>query len=398
MRMGQSPCSSIFPLVVCVIACWLVTDTFAFVHPRHQATLSLSTGGSPTSPFHWEKDGVRCYYSLVNVPVEKTSTGSSSSSSEALFQQLTSSKSAYSNNNKSAASPVATIPFEIERLPEQPSETVYKEISQMCINAFFNDGVTGRRIPFWKDWQLAYLRTLQQTDLRIRRKRYPETNMMFIAREVVPVTNAAMVQKSPLVLDLQKVFNLTPEQQRGGTDFVQGQVLGFVEVTLRPYGLGSEQVGFDDDSRIQLRTNAMHKKRPVLTNLSVKYEARKSGVGSRLMERCESEILQTWPANKEIILEVESDNVNAFKFYQKRGFEKLFDDPAGRRYDTSGLMLRQLRCVRNVMRKDLAGGLRGMVVRSNALGGGSINGDVNYMDLATKAIQRLRSSLFPIQG
>lgn len=323
------------------------------------------------------------------------------------------------------------IPFEIERLPDQPNESIYKEIAQMCINAFFNDDtnnnnnkeeinnknspwgippvfgttITSGGIPFWKEWQLAYLRTLQESDLRLRRKRYPQTNMMFVARQVIPLqaetntnynsnknnspsgsrttpppSSSRQQQQRPLVLDLNSVYNLSPAQKLAAADYMYGPVIGFVEVTLRPYGLGSEQVGVDDESRIQLRTNPGHLKRPVLTNLSVQREARQSGVGSRLLQRCEQEVLrQQWPPPQninsnddyysngnsfqassspayrpEIILEVESDNINALQFYKKRGFEELFEDPAGRRYDTTGFILRQLRCRRIVLRKDLS--------------------------------------------
>jgi hypothetical protein len=77
------------------------------------------------------------------------------------------------------------IPFIIERLSVKPSSRVYQEIAEMCITAFFNtdssnyynnnDNNSGRTnakhsklrspstssmiIPFWKEWQLAYLRT-----------------------------------------------------------------------------------------------------------------------------------------------------------------------------------------------------------------------------------------------
>ena len=327
------------------------------------------------------------------------------------------------------------IPFEIEQLSERPSDTIFKEISQMCIDAFFNDGPTkNRKIPFWKDWQLTYLRTLQQSDLRIRRKRYPDTNMMFIAREVVPVTDTntynMVLESKPLILDLNNVYNLSPEQRRQATamgqDYVQGEVLGFVEVTLRPYGLATGQQPlpsqlYEDESSTTTTTtttalhqlqrfNALHNtfnsKRPVLTNLSVKYEARKSGVGSRLMERCESEVMQQsqW-SPKEIILEVEDDNLNALSFYEKRGYQELFEDPAGRKFDTSGFLLRQLRCCRKVMRKDLNQQYKKQqqykqrAVGTVALAGAAVVTTLAdkyfLLDVATKTMQRLRESFFP---
>jgi ribosomal protein S18 acetylase RimI-like enzyme len=229
----------------------------------------------------------------------------------------------------------------------------------MCIEAFFNDGIPGRRIPFWKEWQLNYLRTLQMGDLRRRRNRNPQSNMMFVARQVVPASDDSF-RKKPLILDLEKVVNL-PSTNDG--DYVRGQVLGFVEVTQRPYGLGEAQVGFDEESKINLRKSSFYAKRPILTNLSVAYDARKSGLGSKLVDMCEQEVVSRWNMN-EIILEVEDDNMNALQFYQKRGYKILFDDPASRQYDVSGLWLKQVRCNRQVMYKKL-GSPRALDVAAN---------------------------------
>ncbi|KAL7560942.1 hypothetical protein ACA910_022430 [Epithemia clementina (nom. ined.)] len=426
-KMGGCHCNDGRILKVILItgwmACWFASAAVeAFVispvpllkhhHAAVHVQRHVPTIASPPPP---TTRSFVCYYSLVNSPVERVS-----SNRESIFNLNNKGKNVVNNPATTA------IPFEIERLPAQPSESVFKEISQMCINAFFNDGETGRKVHFWKEWQLSYLRSLQQSDLRVRRRRYPETNMMFIAREVIPVTdeNAWMVQqKSPLILDLSQVYNLPrdPKAAPGFTgDYVQGDVLGFVEVTLRPYGLGLEQVGMDDESCIQLRTNPMHKKRPILTNLSVKYEARKSGVGTRLMERCEQEIIRNWPCKSELILEVESDNVNALQFYHKRGFQELFEDPAGRRYDTNGFLLRQLRCCRKVLRKDLSAasntlrlGAIGLTAGASAVvgaiagasGGGRGDGGLmdavtnsSYVEVATKAFQRLRNSFSFLQG
>jgi len=223
----------------------------------------------------------------------------------------------------------------------------------MCIDAFFNDGPTrDRKIPLYKEWQLSYLRNLQQSDLKRRRKLFPDTNMMFVARRVVPAT-AATARKTPLLLDLANVYNVKDKK----ADYCRGEVLGFVEVTQRPYSLaGTSETntgGLDEDeTRRKMRHRGFYTDRPVLTNLSVQYEARKSGVGGRLLEQCERQVVSRWNL-QEIILEVEDDNNNALNFYAKRGYKVIFEDPTSRRYDTSGLILRQLRCRRKIMRKSL---------------------------------------------
>lgn len=242
------------------------------------------------------------------------------------------------------------LPFIIDKLPQEPQDSVFREITDVCIPAFFNDGEPGQKIPFWKELQLAYLRNLQHADLKRRRRVNPKSNFMLVARQVHPLSeNPDAVRKTPLIMDPSAVYNLAP---RSGEDYVRGKVLGFVEVTKRPYGLGDEQVGFDEKSRINLRKASFYTKRPVLTNLSVSYQARKSGIGSKLVQACERKVQEDWQLN-EIVLEVEDDNDSALQFYERRGYKVLFEDTASRRYDTNGLWLRQIRCRRKVMRKML---------------------------------------------
>ena len=87
----------------------------------------------------------------------------------------------------------------------------------------------------WKETQIAYLKTLQTGDLRRRRERYPQTNEMFLAYEVIPATETAARQQ-PLILDLNNVYNLP--SYAANEDWVRGEILGFCEITQRPYGLG----------------------------------------------------------------------------------------------------------------------------------------------------------------
>ena len=264
------------------------------------------------------------------------------------------------------------IPFIIEELQQQPNDRIFGEICQMCINAFFNDGPTTRKVPFYKDWQLQYLRNLQAGDLKRRRKSFPDTNMMFVARRIVPATTAT-TRKTPLLLDLANVYNLKDKN----ADYCRGEVLGFVEVTQRPYSVaGTESMGGglnQDATRRKMRRRGFYTDRPVLTNLSVTYEARKSGVGGRLLEQCERQVLSRWNL-QEIILEVEDDNTNALTFYAKRGYKVLFEDPASRRYDTNGLVLRQLRCRRKILRKTLMSSPAQMMESAMPQGNSSVFG------------------------
>jgi GNAT superfamily N-acetyltransferase len=370
-----------------------------------------------------------------------------------------------------AASKNRRIPFIIQQLPNKKKsdfspldDRLFEEIAQMCINVFFNDNCVAQSkpAPLWKEVQLAYLRKLQQGDLKQRRQNNPDTNLMYIAREVVPVTttttssssnynlansnsnsNKYNAQNQPLLLDLSQVYNLPRrsssssgplqlfnymnnnnnnnghdnDQDHDDIDYVCGRILGFVEVTQRPYGLGiggaatagdeatilnaAAGAGDTSNSGPSSASSSYHvARRPILTNLSVRYEARGSGVGSCLLQALEQGVLTQWTNNnkgnnhgnnnREIILEVEDDNEKAIQFYQKRGYQPIFQDPASRRYDTNGLLLRQMRCNRIIMRKNLLSNNNKSLPSSSSIASSS-NGD--ELAFLVKAFQRLKESV-----
>lgn len=313
--------------------------------------------------------------------ISTTATTNVGASGAAAISSYGSDATTTNNNSKREA-----IPFLIERLPGRPNPGVFEEIADMCITAFFNDncaaaaaaanGKTGMsranainsKTPLWKELQLAYLRKLQTGDLERRRRRDGDKNIMFVARRVVPAT-AKSARRTPLLLDLTRVHNFA-NGGSGDGDFVRAEIVGFVEVTQRPYGLGN-----DDEGDTVLR--------PVLTNLSVRKEARGSGVGSELVAACEKAVTSSSEWNmREIVLEVEEDNVRAQQFYQNRGYKGICTDPASRRYDTTGLWLQQVRCKRLVMRKDL-----------NTMSGKSAASVVEgTMNMGIQVLQRLRDN------
>lgn len=115
-------------------------------------------------------------------------------------------------------------------------------------------------------------------------------------------------------------------------------MVGFVEVSETSgtkYGMGSGVPVADT--------------RPVVSNLAVDPQERRSGVGTALMEACE-DLVKTWNL-EEIILQVEEDNEAALAFYGGMGFNSLFVDRAARRYDTSGFLLQNVRTSKITMRK-----------------------------------------------
>jgi ribosomal protein S18 acetylase RimI-like enzyme len=232
---------------------------------------------------------------------------------------------------------------------------------------------------FVKELQIGYLKNLQAADLQRRRERFKDTNEMFLAYEVKKVsgTSTAMLTQ-PLLLDDElknDVHNLDTKKKGiiRNDDFdidnddyyVRGDLLGFVEITQRPYGLGSSSaLESSSSSEKEIVTTEEYSTslsgagiindrpmRPVLTNLAVLKGARRSGIGSKLVDACEKHVRKDWNMN-EIILEVEDYNTKGLEFYQKAGFDVLFSDPASRRYDIdSGLWLKKVRCRREIMRK-----------------------------------------------
>lgn len=215
----------------------------------------------------------------------------------------------------------------------------------------------------WKDWQIGYLKNLQAADLRRRRSRFGATNEMFLAYEVQAV-QPSMARSKPLILDTETtIYNANSlPLENDDVCYVRGKLLGFVEITQRPYGIGSSTAKeeqqeiyinadgtFDGDMNVDPRPL-----RPVLTNLAVSKDARQYGIGSKLLDACEHHVRKQWKLH-EIILEVEDYNSLALKFYTKRGYHVLFSDPASRRYDVHGLWLRKIRCRREVMRKVFSG-------------------------------------------
>ncbi|CAM9363437.1 unnamed protein product [Discosporangium mesarthrocarpum] len=119
-----------------------------------------------------------------------------------------------------------------------------------------------------------------------------------------------------------------------------GEMVGFVEISAMPgtkYGMGSGIMPSDV--------------RPVVSNLAVKERARCCGIGSALMAACHDMVV-TW-GYREMVLQVEEDNVGAIRFYTRLGFHKLFVDRAARRYDTSGFLLQNVRTSKITMVKML---------------------------------------------
>jgi len=245
------------------------------------------------------------------------------------------------------------VPFVVERI-ERNREKDFRDVTDMTIQVFFNEDDVGAIAP-WKAAQLSYLRHAQYSDLRMR-KFMPSTapqNDMFIARRVVaksPATKSIFPFRDPSdqifrVIDIEQenVFNKDHLPSLSGNHFYAlGEVIGFCEVSEKFFSFG------------EVEDETLGSYRPVLTNLAVKANARKSGVGSTLVNECEVRVANKWsPTYGEIALQVEDDNQYALRFYEKLGYKVVYADPTTRRYDTSGFFLKQVRSTKISMRKFL---------------------------------------------
>lgn len=262
---------------------------------------------------------------------------------------------------------------------------------------------------------------IQTKDLKRRRLRdgtkYGNKNQMFVAYKV-EITNSPNVvaQNQPLILNTNEIYNFksltnvnnvcvngNANGANGDVDYVRGEILGFCEVSLIPFGLGNPNINptpttnfYNNDDPSQTssvtpprvrRGNVLE--RPVLTNLSVKKEARTSGVGSKLLQACENVAKHEWKQT-EIVLEVEDDNVSGLQFYLKRGYKILFADPASRRYNVDGFILKKVRCTRQILRKSLIGTTNTFNQRSSS-SGNTNNAGINFL-------QRLRENMLQLSG
>lgn len=258
------------------------------------------------------------------------------------------------NNEKVKDDKNHVVPYIIQKI-ERDSDVNINDICDLTIEVFFNEKSKGNSL--WNELKLSYLRNLQYSDIYSRKFASIDSNQveMFVARRVIVVDkNENDGDVVPLQMD--KIINSSklPPIERNGELYTVGEVIGFVDVTSKLFGLSLNDCNATEMNDMPFRQNLQFRKRPVLTNLAVKPYARRSGVATHLVKACEIAVSSDWnPSYNEIILQVEDDNPLAIKFYEKLGYSYLFADPTTRRIDTNGIFIRQVRSTKICMRKKL---------------------------------------------
>ena len=270
------------------------------------------------------------------------------------------------------------IPFIIQKIGRGTKSEI-EEITDMCIDVFFNEekktdpnkvsnpSNKKKRVKPWKALQLAYLGNMQRGDILARNAFKPEQKVdLIVARRVYPVTDTAQIvdliddntkntqTSSNIISDKSQIYNIDRSKE---IMYVTGEIIGYVEVMEKQFGLGGN---FNNEKPKPIINNRKKKKkqsgekpRPYLGNLSVVSYARKSGIGSKLVETCEKVVLGWNRGHTEIVLQVEDDNESAIQFYKRRGYEFVYADPTCRRFDTSGFILKETRVTKYAMLKRL---------------------------------------------
>ena len=269
-------------------------------------------------------------------------------------------------------------PFIIQKIGRGTKSEI-EEITDMCIDVFFNEekktdpnnegsnpSSKKKRVKPWKALQLAYLGNMQRGDILARNAFKPEQKVdLIVARRVYPVTDTAQIvdliddntkntqTSSNIISDKSEIYNIDQSKE---IMYVTGEIIGYVEVMEKQFGLGGN---FNNEKPKPIINNRKRKKqsgekpRPYLGNLSVVSYARKSGIGSKLVETCEKVVMNWNRGHTEIVLQVEDDNKSAIQFYKRRGYEFVYADPTCRRFDTSGFILKETRVTKYAMLKRL---------------------------------------------
>lgn len=238
------------------------------------------------------------------------------------------------------------------------------EMSRLCTDVFYGDDDAGRfdgggtkedvedggsLAKAWKGFKRGMMQKAQMLDMTIPTG---TKRSIFIARKV--------------------------EKEEGGNnnndnlyrhDNTEGEIIGYCEVVeerldLRPGNNNSSINERRQNERERRRTARL---RPVISNLSVRENARRCGVASDLVEACEEAVRSSWrlesPSSSsssmtrmhnEVFAQVEDGNVAAKKFFGRRGYVEMFADPTCKKVVLDGsLFPREVTLTKVTMSKSI---------------------------------------------
>ncbi|KAL7461056.1 hypothetical protein ACHAXS_001492, partial [Conticribra weissflogii] len=100
--------------------------------------------------------------------------------------------------------------------------------------------------------------------------------------------------------------------------------------------------------------NKAARRRPLIENLSVKKDYRRSGIGVALLKACEESVRSWVPFHDEVFAQVELENDCALEFFERCGYQILFDDPTCKRIVIDGtIFMKEATVTKVMMRKPL---------------------------------------------
>ena len=312
------------------------------------------------------------------------------------------------NDNGTNGNNSKSVPYIIQRIGRGTKSDI-EQIANMCIDVFFNeqedvkiDADGKKQTAPWKALQLAYLRNSQSGEM-VGRNAFRKNSKvdLIVARRVYTVDDASNINgnKANIIEDVSQIYNRDQLLKMNGNTaaaaYIAGELIGYCEVAEKRFGLGtnfgssssaaaSNKQKEQGSSSAVASNNKKKEQRPYLSNLSVVQSARQSGVGSKLLDAGEDAVRKWDAGHTEIVLQVEEDNTSAIQFYKRRGWEFVFADPTGRRYDTSGFFLKESRITKYAMIKRLD-----TAPKNN---GDGANGRGNYS--GTSLMEKLKNSFF----
>lgn len=186
-----------------------------------------------------------------------------------------------------------------------------ERMSRFCIDAFYGDGdedgtegsLLSRK---WKEIRLGAMQKAQLLDISLSTA---DNRCIFVAKDVTTTDNTHEIIGCCEVIE-EKLDVL----------------MATTTATKQPMSSSSTTARSSSSERERRKTA---RPRPIIENLCVKGEYRRSGVGIALLHACETAVHRLWGIGQDqIFAQVLEDNHRAYGlFVNKCGYQFLFEDP-----------------------------------------------------------------------